>query len=159
MNFNNRFCWHNPFICVFPVKSDEKKTHCQHVQNTYMLLKIKSSTVMTDDITNNNSTIYSCVNLKFLNTEMTTEVDGNQETALGQAQNVAELNQLMRFQSPSDIWIFSGQTVKKNLMLYGMNVDIVYICISFKIDNFFLATVNKYSVSWLLLIFIFLQIH
>lgn len=53
----------------------------------------------------------------------------------------------MRFQSPSDIWIFSGQTVKKNLMLYGMNVDIVYICISFKIDNFFLATVNKYSVS------------
>ena len=102
---------------------------------------------MTDDITNNNSTIYSCVNLKFLNTEMTTEVDGNQETALGQAQNVAELNQLMRFQSPSDIWIFSGQTVKKNLMLYGMNVDIVYICISFKIDNFFLATVNKYSVS------------
>lgn len=59
-----------------------------------MLLKIKSSTVMTDDITNNNSTIYSCVNLKFLNTEMTTEVDGNQETALGQAQNVAEFNEI-----------------------------------------------------------------
>ena len=55
---------------------------------------------MTDNITNNNSTIHSCVNLKFLNTEMTTEVDGNQETALGQAQNVAELNQLMRFQPP-----------------------------------------------------------
>lgn len=49
---------------------------------------------MTDDITNNNSTIYSCVNLKFLNTEMTTEVDGNQDTALGQAQNVAEFNEI-----------------------------------------------------------------
>ena len=43
-----------------------------HVQNSYILLKIKSYSVMTDDITNNNSTIHSCVNLKFPTTEMTT---------------------------------------------------------------------------------------
>ena len=31
-----------------------------HVQNSYILLKIKSYSVMTDDVTNNNSTTLLC---------------------------------------------------------------------------------------------------